>query len=330
MKILSCCPQGYYIKASGSSYEYVSFVEELRTIGHTVHHYDHVFAAQAGKEAMNDFFLSIVKHGNYDLTLIVTFAGEFLLEVLDEAKRHTVTLAWNCDDDWRWEDYSANLAPHFTFMATTYRHIYEANRAAHPNLLLSQWGCTESHEGFSFPKPTAISFAGLCYGTRQAQVERLRRSLGMEAYGRGVPPAPTLSRSAKKILARWLRIPMRVDSLELPDQEAVKGVWNRSRVSFTPLDASRGGLQIKARVFDMGLSGTVMLCSRNPGLYEFYEPGREFADFETMDECEDKAKFLLSHEAERLEIARRYYERTRKEHLWRHRYQALFSDMGMR
>ena len=120
------------------------------------------------------------------------------------------------------------------------------------------------------------------------------------------------------------------ESREIPDQNAVKAIWNRSKISFTPLDASQGNtLQIKARVFDMGLSGTVMLCSKNPDLYEFYEPNKEFVEFESMDECVDKIKYLSAHENERLRIAQCYYERTKAEHLWKYRFEALFRAMGI-
>lgn len=331
LKILTCCSLGYYSNSKGNSYEYLSFVEVPRRMGHAVHHYDYVQAAAEGKEAMNDCFLSAVKDGGYDLVLVVTYKDEFLPGVLDEARRHAVTLAWNCDDDCRWEDYSSKWVGHYTWMATTYRHIYEAHRAKHSNLLLSQWGCTGLDEGFGIPKDLDISFVGLCYGTRIAQVQCLRREVGLQAYGKGVPPATTLK--------NWLRqrIGWRLygtwwtgEDLELPDQAAVKAVWNRSRIAFTPLDASRGGtVQIKARVFDMGLSGTAMLCSKNPSLHEFYQPGEEFVEFESMDECVDKARYLLTHESERAAIARRYYQRTKAEHLWEHRFEKLFREMGL-
>ena len=331
MKILVCCPRGYYSKLTGDSYEYLSFVDELRRMGHRVHHYDHILGAAGGREALNDFILSILRHGGYDLFLVVTHKDEFFPEMLEEAKRYALTLAWNCDDDYRWEEYSSKWVDRYTYMVTTYRHIYEANRARYPNLVLSQWGCVDLYDGMSVPKDIPISFVGSCYAKRRPQVNRLRRELGMAAYGQGVGPPPTLlnwlrPRIAWRLFGVWYT----GEDRELPDQKAVKGIWNRSRISFTPLDASCGQtLQIKGRIFDMGLSGTVMLCNRNPALYEFYEPGKEFVEFETLDECVDKARYLLSHESERAAIAERYYRRTRAEHLWRYRFERLFRQIGL-
>jgi hypothetical protein len=328
MNILSCCPKGYYSRAAGSSYEYLSFVAIPHSMGHRVDHLDFVREAAAGREAMNDRFLSMVRSGGYDLVLVVTHEDEFRPETLDEARRHTCLAAWNCDDDWRWDDYSSKWTPHYTYAVTTYRHIFEANRRSHPNLLLSQWGCTGLYDGLNRAKDIGISFVGSCYGNRAEQVRLLRRKVGLVARGKGV--TTWASRWKARIAWRLFGVRDTGEHFLLPDQDAVNAFWNRSRVSFTPLEASASpGLQIKARVFDMGLSGTVMLCSKAPDLYEFYEPGQEFVEYASMSECVDKARYLLRHEPERQAIARRYYDRTKAEHLWSHRFTSLFKKMGL-
>ncbi|MCX7050016.1 MAG: glycosyltransferase [Candidatus Sumerlaeota bacterium] len=330
MKILSCCPLAYYQYSSALTYEYLSFVEIPRRMGHTVHHFDYPMMVHAGREAMNDFFLSVVKTGGYDLVFVMTQEDEFIPEVLDEARRHTVTAAWNCDDDRRWASYSSHWAPHYTYMVTTYRNIYEENRAQFPNLLLSQWGCTGFCDGWATPKDIDISFVGWAGGQRIEEIKRLQRELGMQAYGRNVPPPLSwLQQWKRRIAWRVLGLRWEDDAQILKDQDAVKAVWNRSRICFTPLYGTAGTSQIKARVFDQGLSGAVMLCTKNPALYEYYEPEKEFVEYETMEECISRARHLLTHDAERLAIARRYYERTRNEHLWTHRFQALYQKMGL-
>lgn len=330
MRILSCCPWRYYSTTSGSSYEYESFVEVPRRMGHKVHHFEYKLAAAAGRDEMNDFFLSIVGRGAYDLVLIMTHRDEFLPEVLDEARLCSPTVAWNCDDDWKWAECSSRWVQHYTYMVTTYRHVYEANRVRYPNLLLSQWGCTGLNDGMDTRKDIDLSFVGLCYGPRGEQIKRLRKKLGLVALGRGVRDRGTWKTGVKRCIARAFRIPMEERGLELADQDAVKDIWNRSRISFTPLEGSRdGSLQIKARVFDMGLSGTLMLCTKNEALHEFYEPGIEYVEFDGMGDCIERAQYFLKHEAERLKIAEAYYRRTRGEHLWGHRFGKVFREMGL-
>lgn len=330
MKILSCCPRGYFAKDTGTSYEYISFVEIPRAMGHTVHHFDHLLLAPHDKNSVNEFFLSIIRNGSYDLVLIVTAGDEFLPEVLDEAQHYTATLAWNCDDDWRWQDYSSKWAQHYTYMVTTYRHIYEENRREYSNLILSQWGCTGLCEGIAAQKNINISFVGRIYKANRFQsILRLQKELGLAAYG---PDVPTfgLKIKVKRRIARLLGVIIKEASYELDDQDAVKAIWNRSQICFTPLRGSKdGSLQIKGRVFDMGLSGSLMLCDRNEALHEFYEPGKEYEEFESLDDCIDKARYYLRHDAERLKIAAQYYKRTKTDHLWQHRFKYLFKQIGV-
>jgi spore maturation protein CgeB len=111
--------------------------------------------------------------------------------------------------------------------------------------------------------------------------------------------------------------------------EEINKIWNRSRVSYTPMESSRvpSILQIKSRTFEMGLSGTLMLCNRSPNLDLYYDEGREYVGFDTLEECADKARYYLAHEAERAQIAMAYRRRTLAEHLWRHRFANLFADI---
>jgi spore maturation protein CgeB len=121
-----------------------------------------------------------------------------------------------------------------------------------------------------------------------------------------------------------------VEHLSTINFDAVNKLWNRSKISFTPLDSSSGNvLQIKSRIFDQGLSGTLMLAHRAPTLDDYYEPGKEYVPFGCIEECADKARFYLRNEASRRKIAEAYAARTRSEHLWSHRIQNVLRDAGL-
>jgi spore maturation protein CgeB len=80
----------------------------------------------------------------------------------------------------------------------------------------------------------------------------------------------------------------------------------------------------------MGLSGTLMLCEHSPDLERYYEPGKEFVAFESLDDCAEKASWYLAHEDERARIALNYRDRTLREHLWTHRFTDLIEQMGLK
>ncbi len=261
------------------------------------------------------------------MVLYHTAGQDWMLpEAIREAGRWTATVAWNHDDDWQWESYTSKLYPYFTFMVTTYPQIYEKYREQYPNLRLSQWGCYERFADFGRPKDLPFTFVGQVYGARNHQCRYLRRHAGLRALGKG---SRLVRLGLPEFRGVW-RLPWLYGE-ELHGFREVNDIWNRSRISFTPLGASPDPqlLQIKARVFEMGMSGTLMLCPRAPNLERYYEPGKEFVPFDDLDDCVAKAKFYLKHERERAGIARAYHDRTQAEHLWQHRFTKLFQDIGL-
>jgi spore maturation protein CgeB len=328
MKILYCDTLYYYNIPGTLSMTYEYFAKTLRELGHDVHFFNYVAEALVDRDAMNDFFLSVIKNGGYDLAWVTLTNNEFKPEILDEARRYCVLFAWNSDDDVRWADYSALWYPHFTYMATTYRNIFDTFKPSFPNLLLSAWGCTGRYDGLHLSKDINFSFVGRIYPNRAQEIVYIRRRQKIKLFGMG--ELPGIKFRIKRWTAKKLGIPWNPNKYALATESEVKGIWNRTRVSFTPLTAwISDNLQVKARVFDMGLSGTVMLCNKNPALYEYYDPGKEYVEYGDLDECVSKASYLLAHESERLKIASAYYHRTRSEHMWENRFSQLFAQMGL-
>lgn len=220
-------------------------------------------------------------------------------------------MAWNTDDDWAWEA-TWRIASHFTFMVTTYPHIYEENRKQYPNLLLSQWACLGTFSDHSRQKDIGFSFAGGAYGIWNSACRFLRRKAGLVCFGRGsrlVNLGLPYFRGVSRLPWLYGR-PISFDE--------INDIWNCTRVSYSPMAGGPRGevLQIRSRVFEMGLSGTLVLCEHSPNLERYYEPGRECITLENLEDCAEKAMWYLSHEAERARIARNYEERPLKEHTW--------------
>jgi hypothetical protein len=329
MRILACIPYHYY-DTPGSTLSYAYTAGVLRRMGHTVHVFEFIEQATENKEGMNDFFLDCVARGGYDLVFVETSKDEFYPDVLDQARQITTTVAWNSDDDWRWETYSKLWAPHFTWMVTTYPHVYEAHKGGTSNLLLSQWGCTGLFDGSHVEKDVEASFVGLLYGQRTRLLNRVQRSVGLEIHTSSARWDPSVfarirSRVGRTIAGQHLE-PVR----ERLDYRHVNEIWNRSMVSMTPLQASvGGGYQVKGRVFEMGLSGTVMVCDAFEALHRYYEPGVEYLEFESAEECAERIRYLIRNDAERKRMAQAYRRRTLAEHMWEHRWSALFHEIGL-
>jgi spore maturation protein CgeB len=238
-------------------------------------------------------------------------------------------VAWNSDDDWQWESYTRLIAPLFTYAITTYPHIYHSARRDYPNLLLSQWGCLETYADFSREKNLDFTFVGQVYRNRVAELRTLRKQANLRVFGLGslrVSFPPMNNRIVRKCVSAIL--PTTNRALAFPE---VHAIWNRSRISYTPLGASKDPriLQIKGRVFQMGLSGTLMLCQASDNLEPYYTAGKEYVQFYDLQDCISKAQYYLEHESERAWIANAYAARTRAEHLWTHRFNDIFSKIGI-
>jgi spore maturation protein CgeB len=333
VKILSTVIKGYYNRPDAIEPMFLAFTQPLITLGHEVEHFDHVkTSVELGPDVCSEQFVARVKNGNYDVVLYQNQGDSknwMRSEAVAEAARYAPVVAWNTDDDWQWEDYTRHQASYFTFMVTTYPHIYQENKTQYPNLLLNQWGCFEGYGDFHHKKDLGFTFAGQVYGSRGDECRFLRKRVGLKAFGLGSQEVnypfllrPNIQRVASKIPA--LR-----DSVM--NFRQINQIWNRSKISYAPMGASVDPsiLQIKSRAFEMGLSGTLMLCQLSPNLERYYEPGKEFVPFHDLDDCAEKVDFYLDHENERSKIATAYYKRTRAEHLWQHRFQKLFQQIGI-
>ena len=327
MRILVATFYQYYGNPKGIEPQFYYLYRVPEKMGFEVDFFDYQTAAKIGLPQMRRLFLNVLRSGKYDAAFIATHQNEFDDGTLSEAKAHTATFGWNSDDEWRWEDYSSRYVNAYSFMVTNSPAVYAAQKASHPNLLHAQWACTGIWDGRTTPKTIDFSFVGQVYGSRLEQISLLRAKCALQAFGKGsgrVVPASEPKSGFKEFAKRQLKpivahiAPEWVDDTISFDE--VNALWNRTRISFTPLDSSTGGVrQIKSRVFDMGLSGTLMLAHRAPHLDRYYEPDKEYVPFESMEECVEKANYFLGHDSERRRIAEAYAQRTLREHMWEQR-----------
>lgn len=340
MKILSCTSYYYYGQTRGVEPQFYYLYKVPQARGHQVDFFDWLTAARVGPEQLSRAFLAMVRGGGYDAVFVATHRDEFSQETLAEAGRHCPIIAWNSDDEWRWASYSQPRAAWYTFMVTNSPEVYAQHKAAHPNLLHAQWACTGFWDGRATTKDIDFSFVGQVYGSRAAQIGWLARRAGLKTYGKGTRtylfdeprPASPLKRARRAVQQNVLKyaLPTLADELSTISFEQVNALWNRSKISFTPLDSSQQNVrQIKSRVFDMGLSGTLMLAHRAPSLDTYYEPGKEYIPFETLEECAELARFYLKNEPARAKIAAAYARRTEAEHMWHQRIDHVLQAAGL-
>lgn len=340
MRILACTQYYYYDDPRGVEPQFYYLYRVPKAMGHEVDFFDWRTLCHIDVEQMRKQFITMVRSGGYDAVFVATSMEEFDEQTLREARQHCPIIAFNSDDEDRWDSYSSKRVDWYSYMVTNSPDVYEAHRGTHTNLLHAQWACCGFWDGRETQKDIDVSFVGQIYGTRATQIEELRRTAQLQPFGRGL--TPSIRDIAPEATGLKLAVGQAMTNAlhkRLPDLfrsstinfEQVNALWNRSRVSFTPLESSRGGkvFQIKSRVFDMGLSGTLMIAPKAAPIEQYFEPGKEYVQYDDLADCAEKAKYYCAHEDERRKIALAYAKRTEAEHMWQHRIENVLRGAGL-
>lgn len=83
---------------------------------------------------------------------------------------------------------------------------------------------------------------------------------------------------------------------------------------------------IPLRCLDVMGAGGFLLSNYQPELLEFFEPGKEFAMYESVEDSYEKAAYYLTHEDERKAIAIAGYEKAKKEFSYENRLERIFRE----
>ncbi|MCD6500412.1 glycosyltransferase family 1 protein [bacterium] len=80
--------------------------------------------------------------------------------------------------------------------------------------------------------------------------------------------------------------------------------------------------------FEVAATGTFLLQRDRPDLHLLYEKS-ELATFDgTFLDLKKKIDYYLKHREEREEIAEKAYQRTIREHLYKHRFKRVLKELG--
>jgi len=151
-----------------------------------------------------------------------------------------------------------------------------------------------------------VTFVGGKHAFRPFFIDRLRQlGIVVETFGSGWPRGP------------------------ISDEDRIR-VYAQSRINlgFSATGNSRNVLYLKGRDFEIPMSGGLYLTSENPELARCFDVGREIVTYRDEDDCAQKIRWLLSHEAEAGAIRRAGVERARREHTWEHRLADVFTVVG--
>ena len=94
-----------------------------------------------------------------------------------------------------------------------------------------------------------------------------------------------------------------------------------------PAERGRYGTGANRRVFELAAIGTVQLCDAKADLVRNFEVGNEVVSFRDVRELRARVEELLADPARRASLSGRARARALREHTWRHRLEALLTEL---
>jgi spore maturation protein CgeB len=285
------------------------FLNALVAMGHEVIRFDSVgLARRHGQRKANDLLRETVDRYEPELLLAVMFKNEFEEETLDHLKTTMGgrTIAWFCDDHWRFDSYTRFWAPHFGWPVTTSHRAVERYKAEGiNNVLLSQWGCNHFlYQPLPLEKKYDVTFVGQPHGNRPEVIRALQRAgIDVHVWGFGWPNG------------------------RISQTEFVR-IISESRINLNLSNASVGRAdQLKGRDFEVPGCRGFLITKNTVDLGTYYDLGREVETYESTDDLVDKIRHYLKAVLEREAISEAGYRRTMTDHTMEIRLSRLFDTV---
>ena len=169
--------------------------------------------------------------------------------------------------------------------------------AAHPDI----------HKPYDLSFEYDVSFVGGKYGWRPRFIEKLKRmGINVTCFGNGWENGP------------------------LSNEEMVK-LYSRSRINlgFAGVGHSRKLMCLKARDFEVPMSGGLYLTQDNQELSLVYDVGKEIVTYKDEKDCALQIKRLLKDPSEAEKIRKACRKRALRDHTWEKRFEQAFKIAGI-
>ncbi len=309
-------------------------------------------AWEAGRDSMNEKLIKKVEETKPDLLFCFLLSEEIKKSTIDyiTRKTKTKTFNWFADDHWRIPVFSRFWAPLFTMVSTTDSQAPEIYKSyGITNVIKTQWAANPflyfPQDQTQNPGDLDLSFVGQKYGKRGSYVEALRKAgLPVKAFGSGWEGGRVNHQKMLEIFS-FSKVNLNFSETYFHgSKEKIKSliklflVKELGKYKFVGqnladnLKAMKGTQKnpIKGRVFEVMATGGFLLTGKaDDSINEYYIPGKEVVEFSDVNDLVEKSKYYLSHEAERVAIAKAGFNKTMKDHTYQKRFEKIFQALEL-
>ena len=266
-----------------------------------------------------------------DLIFFCIFGDHFEVSTLINLKNKFTTMNWFGDDQWRFNSFTKNYAKYFTYCVTTdHFSVSKYQEMGIDNVILSQWAAFDDFHDFKHEHENEhaykydVSFIGAYHPHRKWIIDKLRK-IGLDAicYGPGWENGACTVEEMKKIFSSS-KINLNLANSTSFD---LRYLMTSYRNIINTYRSPKSDSQIKARHFEISYYGGFQLSYYVPFLETYFEIGNEITCYSNVEEIIKLVEYFLINQDQRESIRKRGMNRARREHLYYHRIDSIFSKL---
>ncbi|WP_321429467.1 glycosyltransferase [uncultured Methanolobus sp.] len=318
----------YGQKSRGESLDVQGFYPAFKRICDEV--YPFWFDEYLGeKEKLQEKLIEFIDNVKPDIVFFILMKNEFTFETLDYLKSKYTTINWFCDDQWRFDTFTKNFAPHFAYSITTDKFSLEKYKGiGYENVISSQWasfGATEGIDIDGIEYKYDVSFVGGISGHRKWIIDELsKKGIHVECFGYGWKNGKVSFEEMKDIF-RTSRINLNISNSVSYDIRCMFSSLMNLREFVRSRKTTE---QIKARNFEIPAFGGFQLTNYVPSIEDYFDVGREIACYTTVDDVVTQISYFLGNEEKRREILETSYKKAINNYTYYHLLKRLFLEEG--
>ncbi len=156
-------------------------------------------------------------------------------------------------------------------------------------------------------------------------LSKLLTGIGLSSLNRLIKPMQKVS--VLKSMPQKLELPKIVIKNAINSNIFGIDMYNilaNSKIVFNMHGGIAGNYAANVRMFEATGAGSVLLTDYKENIRDFFEPDYEIVTYKSMEECSDKAKWLLQNHEKANDIAKRGQKRTLESHSLQNRFYEVF------
>lgn len=317
----------YGKKSRGDSLEYTAFYSALKRLTKKVHPFWYDEYLTRRNELQRDV-IKFIEDIDPNIIIFILMRDEFTFETLDYLKGKYTTLNWFADDQWRFEDFTSHYAPHFSYAITTDKFaLAKYRKLKYNNVIVSQWASFEGCNNLNLEEINYkydVSFVGAASGYRKYIIHELSKNgIDVDCFGSGWKRG-RVSYDAMADIFKTSRINLNISNSASHDMRALCA---SPSYLYELLRSKKRVDQIKARNFEIPAFCGFQLTNYVPFIEDYFIIGKEIAVYSSIEDLINKIYYYLDDVAEREEIVKNGFKRTREEHTYENRLRLILGKI---